>query len=103
MHAGRLKDRRGAELLLLELARLANSRASSDVLVAISICGDERAIDPLVRLVLDNRTQDATRAQAAAVLGVLADPEGDPSLARLTVGLNYRASTVLTDWLLRTL
>ena len=41
----------------------------------------------------DKKAQDLTRALACAGLGVIGDLEWLPSLSRITLDLNYRAST----------
>ena len=94
---GLLEDREAIPLLLREL-RLARSQAvKGQVVLALARIGDARAVGPLVDLLENEREQSLTRALACAGLGVVGDLQWLPSLSRLSMDVNYRASTDLLN------
>jgi HEAT repeat protein len=66
---------------------------------ALARLGSPEAREALLRLATDPKETAPTRAAAMAGLGRLLDPNFAPSLARLTLWLNYRASTDLINQL----
>jgi len=90
---GLLQDKEGVPLLLEELDRAKSQNVKGQVVLALAKIGDARAVDPMVALLKDTEAQDLTRALACAGLGVIGDLEWLPSLSRVTLDLNYRAST----------
>ena len=85
------------ELLLGELERAKSQNVKGQVVLALAKIGDARAVDPLVTLLEDEKQQDLTRALACAGLGVIGDLEWLPSLSRISLDVNYRASTDLIN------
>ena len=90
---GLLKDKEGVPLLLEELQRAKSQNVKGQVVLALAKIGDARAVEPLVKLLKDKKEQDLTRALACAGLGVIGDLEWLPSLSRISLDVNYRAST----------
>ena len=62
-------------------------------MLALAKIGDARAVEPMIALLKDKKEQDLTRALACAGLGVIGDLEWLPSLSRISLDVNYRAST----------
>jgi HEAT repeat protein len=60
---------------------------------ALGTIGDSRSIDPLVAMLENKDITDSARGFAAVALGIVADKEGLPWNSKLSVDLNYRAST----------
>jgi len=60
---------------------------------ALGTIGDYRSIDPLVAMLQNKDITDSARGFAAVALGIVADKEALPWNAKLSVDLNYRAST----------
>ncbi len=90
---GLLKDKEAVPLLLEELRRAKSQNVKGQVVLALAKIGDARAVEPLVNLLKDKKEQDLTRALACAGLGVIGDLEWLPSLSRISLDVNYRAST----------
>lgn len=90
---GLLQDKEGVPLLLEELKRAKSQNVKGQVVLALAKIGDARAVDPLVTLLKDKGEQDLTRALACAGLGVIGDLEWLPSFSRISLDVNYRAST----------
>lgn len=90
---GLLQDKDGVKLLLDELKRAKSQNVKGQVVLALAKIGDARAVDPLVALLKSTKEQDLTRALACAGLGVIGDLEWLPSLSRISLDVNYRAST----------
>lgn len=90
---GLLQDKEGVPLLLEELDRAKSQNVKGQVVLALAKIGDARAVEPMVKLLKDPKAQNLTRALACAGLGVIGDLEWLPSLSRITLDLNYRAST----------
>lgn len=93
---GLLHDREAVPLLLEELEQSRSLSAKAQVVLALARIGDERAVNPLVAIVRSEREQMYTRAVSCAALGIVGDLEPVPSLSRISVNVNYRASTDLT-------
>ncbi len=89
---GMLKDRKAVDLLLEELRLARTMSAKGQVVVALARIGDERAIEPLVKLLKNADEHDMTRALACAGLGIVGDLEWVPSLSLLSNDINYRAA-----------
>ncbi|MDJ0522196.1 MAG: HEAT repeat domain-containing protein, partial [Planctomycetota bacterium] len=90
---GLLQDKEGVPLLLEELRRAKSQNVKGQVVLALAKIGDARAVAPMIALLKDTKGMDLTRALACAGLGVIGDLEWLPSLSRITLDLNYRAST----------
>jgi len=90
---GLLKDKEAVELLLEELRRAKSQNVKGQVVLALAKIGDARAVEPMIKLLKDEKEQDLTRALACAGLGVIGDLEWLPSLSRISLDMNYRAST----------
>ena len=90
---GLLKDKEAVELLLEELRRAKSQNVKGQVVLALAKIGDGRAVQPMIDLLKDKKEQDLTRALACAGLGVIGDLEWLPSLSRISLDMNYRAST----------
>jgi len=90
---GLLKDKEAVELLLEELRRAKSQNVKGQVVLALAKIGDARAVEPMIALLKDKKEQDLTRALACAGLGVIGDLEWLPSLSRISLDVNYRAST----------
>jgi len=66
--------------------------------LALAQVGDSRSIPALARILSDGDISDWTRALVASALGSICDKDPLPWTARISAGVNYRASTVtLTD------
>ena len=94
---GLLKDSEGVPLLLDELKRAKSQNVKGQVVLALAKIGDARAVEPMVKLLKDEKEQDLTRALACAGLGVIGDLEWLPSLSRISLDVNYRASVDLIN------
>jgi HEAT repeat protein len=94
---GLLKDSEGVPLLLDELKRAKSQNVKGQVVLALAKIGDARAVAPMVELLKDDGEQDLTRALACAGLGVIGDLEWLPSLSRISLDVNYRASVDLIN------
>ncbi|MCB9913980.1 MAG: HEAT repeat domain-containing protein [Planctomycetes bacterium] len=83
------------------LDELIDDRAAASVqsacLTSLGEVGDGRAVDALLELLQDEARPDLTRARAAAALGRLCEPAGQPWTAAFLRHANYLA---LTDTLL---
>jgi len=89
---GLLRDGKAVVLLLEELMTARSQSVKGQVVLALAKIGDERAVDPIAKLLRNPREQGLTRALACAGLGVIGDLESIPSLSRLSKNINYRAS-----------
>jgi HEAT repeat protein len=94
---GLLQDSNGVDLLLTELKNAKSQNVKGQVVLALAKIGDARAVQPLIDLLKDEGEQDLTRALACAGLGVIGDLELLPSLSRISLDVNYRASTDLIN------
>jgi HEAT repeat protein len=94
---GLLRDREAVPLLLEELRTAKSQNVKGQVVLALARIGDARAVDPLIACLEDKQEQDLTRALACAGLGVIGDLEWLPSLSRISLDVNYRASTDLLN------
>lgn len=61
---------------------------------ALGFIGDARSIDPLIKMLEDRSLTDGARAFAGVALGIVADKEPLPWNSKVSVDLNYRASTL---------
>ncbi|MEW6073005.1 MAG: HEAT repeat domain-containing protein [Planctomycetota bacterium] len=77
---------------MLEATTALSSQAA--IATALGFLGDQRSVDPLVALLENEEVTPLARAFAAVALGILADPEELSWNAKISVDLNYRASTV---------
>jgi HEAT repeat protein len=83
--------------VITELVKILQSGEESQyilgsVALALGQIGDERAIDPLLAIVKDDRKfPDLTRALATVALGQIGDKREVPTLARVATDINYRA------------
>ena len=78
-----------------------NSRlvVHGQLIQAIGVIGDHRAIEPLTQLLTDHKRPAQVRAMAAVGLGMIGDLEM-PKLSRLSTDYNYRATVGDLDELL---
>jgi HEAT repeat protein len=60
---------------------------------ALGTIGDSRSIDPLVAMLENKDITDSARGFAAVALGIVADKEALPWNSKISVDLNYRATT----------
>jgi hypothetical protein len=89
---------------LVEQFRIARSMAVKGVLArAIADLGTEAGARAVVGLAQDEKQTTLTRAVAYAALGLIADPEPTPSLARVTRHNNWRLASDLLNELYATL
>jgi HEAT repeat protein len=79
-------------MMLREEAKTLTTQAA--VASALGFIGDSRSIDPLVEMLQDTQLTDRARAFAAVALGIVADKEPLPWNTKISVDLNYLASTV---------
>lgn len=93
---GLLHDDGAVPQLLKELHEARSQSAKGQLVLALARIGDARAVQPLVDLLRDPKQQNLARAVSCAALGVVGDLEPLPSLSRLSVNVNYRATTDLT-------
>jgi HEAT repeat protein len=94
---GLLQDKDGVELLLNELDKAKSQNVKGQVVLALAKIGDARAVGPMIKMLQDESEQDLTRALSCAGLGVIGDMEWLPSLSRISLNVNYRASTDLIN------
>jgi HEAT repeat protein len=94
---GLLQDKDGVDLLLDELDKAKSQNVKGQVVLALAKIGDARAVGPMIKMLQDESEQDLTRALACAGLGVIGDMEWLPSLSRISLDVNYRASTDLIN------
>jgi len=79
---------------LIEMLREAKGLASQAALAsALGTIGDARSIDPLVAMLENQDLTASARGFAAVALGIVADKEALPWNSKLSVNLNYRATT----------
>jgi len=90
---GLLGDVSAVPALLSELQSGASDHVLARVSLALGAIGDAASLRPLAALAVDRAVTDATRSLALASLGLVADLERMPSLARLGLGSNYLART----------
>jgi len=76
--------------MLSEAKSLATQAAVS---TALGFIGDQRSIDPLVRMLGDEDVTPTARGFAAVALGIVADKELLPWNSKIALDLNYRSST----------
>jgi HEAT repeat protein len=76
--------------MLNEASGLSSQAAISS---ALGFIGDARSIDPLIELLKDKQKTDLARGFAAVALGIVADKEDLPWNTKISVNINYRAST----------
>ncbi len=76
--------------MLNEAKGLATQAALSS---ALGFIGDQRSIDPLVAMLENKELTARARGFAAVALGIVADKEPLPWNTKISVDLNYRAST----------
>jgi HEAT repeat protein len=90
---GLLGDKRLVPELLTMLAESKSLASQAAVASALGFIGDARSIDPLVAMLRDRQITASARGFAAVALGIVADKEPLPWSARISIDLNYRAST----------
>jgi HEAT repeat protein len=95
-----LRDAETVTLLLDELKKARSFAVQGQLITAIGTIGDHRAVAPLVELLDDMGQPTQTRAMAAVGLGMIADLQEVPKLARLSKDYNYRATVRDIDELL---
>lgn len=91
---GLLGDKALVPYLCDTLAEAKGLSSQAAIASALGFIGDSRSIDPLVAML--KRTQGITagaRGFAAVALGIVADKEPLPWNAKLSIDVNYRAST----------
>lgn len=97
---GMLSDPHAVPLLLAELEQSQSQAARGQVVLALASIGDARAVAPLIASLRAREEQVLARALACAGLGLVGDLEWQPSLARLSSNVNYRASGEMMSELL---
>lgn len=97
---GLLRDEASAAILRTELVRTPDLALKGEAAAALAKIGTVDAAETLLALATDQKHHPMTRAIAYAGLGRILDGEPVPSLARLTMHLNHRASTDLIRELL---
>ncbi|MHC4957465.1 MAG: HEAT repeat domain-containing protein [Planctomycetota bacterium] len=95
-----LRDATTVTLLLDELKKARSFAVQGQLITAIGTIGDYRAVTRLVELLDDKDQPTQTRAMAAVGLGMIADLQEVPKLARLSKDYNYRATVRDIDELL---
>ncbi|MCP3916326.1 MAG: hypothetical protein GY711_12285 [bacterium] len=90
---GLLGDTQLVPHLLERLEKTEVETTRGAVASALGFIGDERSVDRLVALMLDDERSDETRERAVRALGFAADPAYVPWRAALARNANYRAST----------
>jgi HEAT repeat protein len=79
---------------LVTMLEEANTLATQAAIAsALGFIGDTRSVDPLIDMLNKSEVTDRARAFAAVALGIVADKEPLPWNSKISVDLNYRAST----------
>ncbi|MFN0242781.1 MAG: HEAT repeat domain-containing protein [Planctomycetota bacterium] len=79
---------------LLQMMRDAKSQAVHAATASgLGMIGDARSIDPLVGMLENLEITPTSRGFAAAALGIVADKESLPWSTKISLGINYRATT----------
>jgi HEAT repeat protein len=95
---GLLGDKQAVPDLIEMLADTDTISTQAALASALGSIGDSRSIDPLVAMLENHELSAGARGFAAVALGIVADKEARPWNSKISVGLNYRASTeTLTD------
>ena len=95
---GLLGDKEVVPRLIGMLESASSLASQAAISSALGFIGDSRSVAPLVALLEKQEVTPLARAFAAVALGIVADKEDLPWNAKISVDLNYRASTVtLTD------
>ena len=95
-----LNDASVLPLLLTELEASKSFAVQGQLIQAIGRIGDHKAIEPLIRILENDKKPAVTRAMAAVGLGMIGDLKPLPTLSRLGKNYNYRASVREIDELL---
>ncbi|MEM7517361.1 MAG: HEAT repeat domain-containing protein, partial [Planctomycetota bacterium] len=90
---GLLGDKATVSLLTSMLAESESLATQASIATALGFIGDSRSVPPLVELLEDKEQTALARAFAAVALGGVADKETLPWNSKLSVDLQYRAST----------
>lgn len=93
----RVVERDAVDHVLADLEAAETERDREDAILLLAHDADRRALLPLVRVLLDRRHGEGTRALAAAALGCVADAEWFATLDRLRVDVSFR-SVGLETW-----
>jgi len=88
-----LGDKSMAPELTVLLANAQGQAAQASLAMALGRIGDERTIDPLLKLIERKDLTSSARAFATAALGLVADTDPMPWYVPISVDLNYVAST----------
>jgi HEAT repeat protein len=92
----------GEKSLVLDLVKMLNEAkglaAQSSIASALGWIGDARSVYPLLELLKNTQFTASARGFAAVALGVVADKEMYPWYSKISININYRATTAtLTD------
>jgi HEAT repeat protein len=90
---GLLGDKELVPDLIKMLEEAKNLSTQAALASALGSIGDSRSIEPLVAMLGNKEITDGARGFAAVALGIVADKEALPWNSKVSVGLNYRAST----------
>ena len=90
---GLLGDKELVPELLTMLSESKSLASQAAVASALGFIGDARSIDPLVAMLRNRELSGTARGFAAVALGIVADKEALPWNAKVSINLNYRAST----------
>ena len=90
---GLLGDRRVVDDLIAMLQSATGLSSQAAIASALGTIGDARSIQPLVAMIADQQKTSLARGFAAAALGIVGDKDRHPWVSRISLDLNYRAST----------
>jgi HEAT repeat protein len=90
---GLLGDRRVVDDLIAMLQSATGLSSQAAIASALGTIGDARSIQPLVAMLADQQKTSLARGFAAAALGIVGDKDRHPWVSRISLDLNYRAST----------
>ena len=90
---GLLGDKQVVKTLVGMLGEAKGFAVQAAVSSALGFIGDQDSIDPLVAMLEDTKNLDGARGFAAVALGIVADKEPLPWNSKISVHLNYLAST----------
>src|SRR5262249_3097739 len=95
---GILDDKDAVPVLIGMLAEAKGLATQAAIANPLGFIGDRRSVDSLVAMLQNERLTEKARAFGAIALGNVADKEPLPWNSKISIDLNYRASTAtLTD------
>ncbi len=90
---GLLGDKQLVPELVDMLAEAKSLATQASISTALGFIGDARSIDPLIDMLENDQLTERARGFAAVALGIVADKEPLPWNSKISVDINYRAST----------